>query len=274
MNFDENRILIDEDPNGVLKTIECFALDMDGTVYLEDHWIEGALEFIDKLKSSNRKFIFITNNSSKNANVYIDRLEKMGLSIDPKQLVTSGIATIDYLQKNHPGQSVFLLGNDLLKAEFADAGIELTEDDPQMIVTAFDTTLDYRKMTLVCDFIRYGKPWIATHPDFNCPTRTGFIPDAGAIHAFIHASTGRMPDRVIGKPNKDIVDFMLNRVGSTREKTAVVGDRLYTDIAAGIDNGLTGILVLSGEATIDDLKDSPVHPHLIFTSVKQITPYL
>ena len=129
-------------------------------------------------------------------------------------------------------------------------------------------------MCKVCDFVRAGLPYLATHPDYNCPTETGFIPDAGAIHAFIHASAFRYPDRIIGKPNSDIVDYLINRVGTEREQIAMVGDRLYTDIAAGRNNGLKCILVLSGEAALEYVSSSDVLPHLIFDSVQDMIPLL
>ena len=141
-------------------------------------------------------------------------------------------------------------------------------------MTAFDTTLDYGKMCKVCDFVRGGLPYLATHPDYNCPTETGFIPDAGAIHAFIHASTGRYPERIMGKPNGDIVDYLLERTGARREKTVMVGDRLYTDVAAGVRNGLKSVLVLSGEATLKDAARSEIQPDLIFDSVKEMGEYI
>lgn len=153
-------------------------------------------------------------------------------------------------------------------------GIQLEEEHPDIVVTAFDTSLDYLKMCRVCDHVRAGLPYLATHPDYNCPTETGFIPDAGAIHAFINASAFRYPDRIIGKPNEDIIAYLSSRVQTQRNRIAMVGDRLYTDIAAGRNNGLQSILVLSGEAQMSDVKDSEVQPHLIFNSVKEIIPFL
>ena len=122
--------------------------------------------------------------------------------------------------------------------------------------------------------MRSGLPYISTHPDYNCPTETGFIPDAGAIHAFIHASAGRYPDHIIGKPNSSIMDYLARKAGAAKEATAMVGDRLYTDVAAGVNNGYTGILVLSGEAGMEDVKESEVVPHLIFSSVREMIPFL
>lgn len=265
---------INQDGAGLLKDIECFALDMDGTIYLGEQWIEGAREFLEEIGRRGKRYVFLTNNSSKSPEVYVEKLKRMGLEIDVNQIVTSGQAAAAYLKKHYPGKRVFLLGNDLLQREFAEEGIVLDAEAPEVVVTAFDTTLDYGKMCRVCDLVRAGLPYIATHPDYNCPTADGFIPDAGAIHAFIYASAGRYPDRVIGKPNGDIVDYLIERTGAERERTAMVGDRLYTDIAAGKKHGLKSVLVLSGESCAGDVEGSEVKPDLIFGSVREMIPYL
>ena len=266
--------VINHDEEGIIPQIRCFALDMDGTIYLGERWIDGAVEFLHRIEETGRNYVFVTNNSSKNAEVYVDKLHRMGLDVGAEKIVTSGQATIYYLQQHYPGVKVFLLGNSLLQEEFTQAGITLVEENPDMVVTAFDTSLDYNKMCKVCDYVRDGLPYLATHPDYNCPTETGFIPDIGAIHAFIHASAFRYPDRIIGKPNEDIISYLTSRVSEDRDKIAMVGDRLYTDIAAGRKNGLKSILVLSGEASIDDVQKADVLPHMIFKSVKDIIPLL
>ena len=265
---------INEDRESLLSQVECFALDMDGTIYLGEQWIDGAKTFLERIEASGRNYVFVTNNSSKNASVYVEKLARMGLVVGEEKIVTSGQATIYYLQKHFPDKKVFLLGNELLREEFAQAGIRLEENCPEVVVTAFDTSLDYRKMCRVCDFVRAGLPYLATHPDYNCPTEDGFIPDAGAIHAFIHASAFRYPDRVIGKPNEDIIEYLTNRVKTERSRIAMVGDRLYTDIAAGRNHGLKSILVLSGEASMEDAACSEIRPHLIFSSVREMIPFL
>lgn len=265
---------VNEDKEKKLKGITCFALDMDGTVYLGERWIEGAKDFLNAVERAGKQYIFLTNNSSKGPENYVDKLSRMGLFVDSGRIVTSGQATIDYLKRNYPGKRVFLLGNELLTREFEEEGILLDDREPEIVVTGFDTSLDYAKMCRVCDFVRSGLPYIATHPDYNCPTENGFIPDAGAIHAFIHASAFRYPDHVIGKPSGDIMDYLAMRAGVTKEQTAMVGDRLYTDVAAGVNNGYTGILVLSGEASMQDVENSDVVPDLIFSSVKEMIDYL
>ena len=265
---------VNEDREQKLKRITCFALDMDGTVYLGEKWIEGALDFLSAVEKAGKQYIFLTNNSSKGPQNYVEKLHRMGLSVDECRIVTSGQATIEYLKRNFPGKRVFLLGNELLTREFEEAGICLSESDPQVVVTGFDTSLTYGKMCRVCDLVRSGLPYIATHPDYHCPTENGFIPDAGAIHAFIHASAFRYPDHVVGKPGGDIMDYLAGRAGASREQTAMVGDRLYTDVAAGVNNGYTGILVLSGEAGMRDVEESEIVPDLIFTSVREMIAFL
>ncbi len=265
---------VNQDAAGILKNMECFALDMDGTIYLGEQWIDGAREFLSAVEAAGKKYVFLTNNSSKNPQVYVQKLSRMGLEVTEQKIVTSGQATIAYLKKHFPEKRVFLLGNELLTEEFMQEGIVLDSESPEVVVVGFDTTLTYEKMCRVCDFVRTGLPYLSTHPDYNCPTETGFIPDAGAIHAFIKASAGREPDHIIGKPNRDIMDYLAAREGVDQAHTAMVGDRLYTDVAAGVNNGYTGILVLSGEATMEDVKTSEVEPDLIFDSVKDMIPFL
>lgn len=265
---------VNADEQGKLKQITCFALDMDGTVYLGEKWIDGARDFLEAVEASGRQYIFLTNNSSKNAMAYVEKLRRMGLETDERKIVTSGQATIAYLQKNYQGKRIFLLGNELLQEEFRQAGLWLDEREPEVVVVGFDTSLTYAKMCRVCELVRNGLPYLSTHPDYNCPTEDGFIPDAGAIHAFIQASAFRYPDHIIGKPNGDIMDYLVRRTGVEKEHVAMVGDRLYTDVAAGVNNGYTGILVLSGEAQIKDVEASDVIPDLIFSSVREMIPFL
>ena len=258
-----------------LAGIRCFLLDMDGTFYLGDKLIDGSLDFLEALRRTGRDAWFLTNNSSKSASAYVEKLTRMGVP-DPfrTQVMTSGHAAAHYLMERFPEGKGYLLGNDVLRAELTEMGLTFTEDDPDYVLVAFDTTLDYAKMCKVCDFIRDGKPYIATHPDFNCPTETGFIPDMGAIMAFIEASTGRKADIILGKPYGGIVKEAQTCTGNPLVEMAMVGDRLYTDVATGVNFGMTGILVLSGEATMDDVATSDVKPHLIFGKLADMIPYL
>ena len=257
-----------------LSDVKCFLLDMDGTFYLGGQLIDGSLEFIDRVLATGRDFMFLTNNSSHNAQFYVQKLAGMGLNIDRSRVMTSGEATCEKLRELYPGKRAFVLGNEFLRAEFAEAGITVDEANPEIVVIGFDTTLTYAKMQAVCDFVRAGLPYIATHPDFNCPTETGFMPDIGAIIAFIEASTGRRPDLTVGKPNTGIVEAVLRRTGLRTDELAMVGDRLYTDIETGLRSGMLSILVMSGETTEQMLSDSLIRPDLTFGRLSDMIPLL
>ena len=259
-----------------LAGVRCFLLDMDGTFYLGDRLIEGSLDFLAALERTGRDAWFLTNNSSKSAVVYTRKLQRMGVPERfCQQVMTSGHASAHYILERFPGGRGYLLGNEMLREELTQMGLSFAEDDGvDYVLVAFDTTLDYAKMCRVCDLIRAGKPYIATHPDFNCPTETGFIPDMGAIMAFIEASTGRKADVIIGKPHGGIVREALARTGRPLEEMAMVGDRLYTDVATGVNHGMKGILVLSGEATMADVAASDVKPDMIFDRLADMIPYL
>jgi len=256
-----------------LNEIDVWILDMDGTIFLDDTLIEGAKEFITVLRQKDKRFLFLTNNSSSSCQRYVQKLQNFGLeSITEKDIFTSGQATIQYIKKHHPKKTAFLLGTPELEKEFIRSGIHLS-DEPDIAIIGFDTTITYQKLWKVCDLVRKGLPYIATHPDLNCPTKTGFKPDIGAIIAFIKASTGREPDAVIGKPNRHILQMISEKWDTSFSKMVMVGDRLYTDIAMGKE-GIKTVLVLSGETKEGDLKNSCFHPDLVVSSVKKIAEYL
>ena len=257
-----------------LAPIRCFLLDMDGTFYLGDNLIEGSLDFLAALEKTGRTARFLTNNSSKSASVYAEKLARMGVDARYRDVISSGHAAAHYCMKAFPGKKCFLMGTPALRAELAGMGLELDDEHPDYVLLAFDTTLEYTRLCRLCDLIRAGLPYIATHPDFNCPTETGFIPDIGAMMALVKASTGRDADLILGKPYRGIVDEALLRTGFSLGEMAMVGDRLYTDVATGVKHGMTGILVLSGEATMADVETSDVQPDLIFGRLSDMIPYL
>ena len=257
-----------------IQDVRCFLLDMDGTFYLGENLIPGSLDFIRRVEETGRDFLFLTNNSSHNADFYVQRLARMGLNVGREKVLTSGEATAAVLQESYPGKRAFVLGNEFLLEEMREAGVTVDQADPEIVVVGYDTTLDYKKMTAVCDFVRAGLPYIATHPDFNCPTETGFAPDIGAIMAFIEASTGRRADLVVGKPHTGIVQAALRRTGLAVGQLAMVGDRLYTDIETGLKSGMLSILVMSGETTPEMLAAYPHKPDLVFDRLAEMIPLL
>jgi 4-nitrophenyl phosphatase len=260
--------------NERLKNVRCFMLDMDGTFYLGERLLEGALEFIETLRSQNKQFIFLTNNSSKHRRQYAEKITRLGLPIDADKVFTSGEATAIHLAHLYPGACLYLLGTPALEEEFRSHGFQLVEDNPEIAVLGFDTTLTYRKLWKLCDYANAGIPYIATHPDINCPIEGGFMPDIGAMIAFVAASTGRKPDLVVGKPNRLIVDALAEKIGASIADLAMVGDRLYTDIALGKTSGVATVLVLTGETQPEHLIDSPHQPDFVFDHLKALSEWL
>lgn len=254
--------------------VKLFLLDMDGTFYLGDRLIDGSLFFIDRVQKTGRDFLFLTNNSSHNAAFYVERLHRMGLDVPRSKILTSGEATCEVLSEKYPAKRAYVLGNEYLIEEFHEAGIPVDDANPEIAVIGFDTTLTYEKMRKICDLVRAGLPYIATHPDFNCPTENGFMPDIGAIIAFIEASTGRRPDLIVGKPNTGIVEAAVRRTHITPAQMAMVGDRLYTDIETGIRSGMLSVLVMSGETTREMLASSATRPDYTFDRLCDMNPLL
>jgi 4-nitrophenyl phosphatase/NagD protein len=247
-------------------------LDMDGTFYLGDQLLPGALEFMTYLQENEIDYLFLTNNSSKHGGIYAEKIRHMGFDVDESKIFTSGEATTIYIKNATPYKSIYLVGTPALDEEFVSAGFQLTDDQPDAVVLGFDTTLTYEKIWKLCDFVREGLPFIATHPDFNCPTETGFMPDIGSFIALVEASTERLPDIVIGKPHNHIVDAVVEKTGYGLNEIAMIGDRLYTDIALG-KAGIMTILVLSGETNEVDLKTSEFQPDLVFRDLAGLTEH-
>jgi len=252
---------IKQNTYGQLSDKQVFMLDMDGTFYLGDRILPGSLDFIETLKSKGKAYLFFTNNSSKNDRSYVEKLKNMGCEVSRDRIITSGMVTAGYLNREYPDAGVYLMGTDLLAEGMLKAGVRLTEENPDVVVVGYDTALTYEKLTKVCDYIRAGAPFIATHPDINCPTETGFVPDCGAICAAISASTGVTPT-VLGKPEAETVRYILDRSGCDKSDLIYIGDRLYTDIALG-RHGITTALVLSGETKEEDLAGSAVRPDIV-----------
>jgi len=254
-----------------LDQIKLFVLDMDGTFYLGNRIIDGALDFLEAARKRGKKIVFFTNNSSKAPEDYIHKLAAMNCYISKNELMTSGDVTIDYLQNQYHGKRVYLVGTKELTRCFREAGIYLVDDEPDIVVVSFDTSLTYQKLMKACTYIRNGALFLATHLDINCPTENGMIPDCGAFCAAITLSTGASPI-YLGKPFPPTVEMILSKTGCHRDEIAFIGDRIYTDVAAGVNNGSIGILVLSGETRLEDLHVAKIKPHAVYQTLGDILP--
>ena len=257
----------------LLRSKKLYLMDMDGTLYLGDRLYPFTKDLLKALKDTGRRYLFMTNNSSKSVEAYIQKLEKLGISATREDFLTSTQATIFYLQKHHPGVTFYLCGTESMAQELTRAGISLSRDleKVQGVLMGFDTELTFQKLEDVSRLLLTRKdiPYIATNPDLVCPTEFGSVPDCGSVCMMLRNATGRSPV-VIGKPSPLMPQLAMDAFGYSKEETAVVGDRIYTDVKSGLNAGVTGILVLSGETTPEILAASQDKPHLVLQDASEI----
>lgn len=258
-----------------LRECKLFLLDMDGTLYLGDEVFDGAVGFIDTLSRTGRRYIYLTNNSSRAGEDYIARLRRLGFPCERENVFTSGMATGMYLQKHYPRERVYVLGTPAFERELESYGVTLTrEDDATVVCAGFDTTLTYEKLDRAVHFLRRGAAFIAANPDWVCPMPAGEVmPDCGSICALLTASSGVKPF-YIGKPNRSMVDIISEMTGVPNARICCVGDRLYTDIAVAVNAGAVSVLVMSGETTRDILESSETRPDYVLRDVAQLAEVL
>ena len=261
-----------------LRDCELFLFDMDGTLYLGDDVYDGAIALMEDLPRLGKKYIYLTNNSSRAGTDYITRLRRLGFPCEAENVFTSGMATGQYLNQRHPGAKVYLAGTKAFYRELRSYGIDLVNDENghtevetvDVVVQGFDTELVYEKLDRACHFLRRGAAFIAANPDWVCPMpHDEVLPDCGSICALLTASSGREPT-YIGKPNRNMIDVIAAMTGVPNEKICAVGDRLYTDIAVAQNAGSVSVLVLSGETTQAMLDAAERKPSYVLPSVKEL----
>ncbi len=253
----------------MIEDVSGFVIDMDGTVYIGGEVIPGATEFIGFLRSKGIPFVFLTNNSSRSRGYYLEKVRDMGLDASIENILTSAVATERFLLDQRPGKRVYVLATPEVQDEMREAGIPLTEEDPDIVLLTFDRTITFDKINKAYSFIMAGAELVATHPDHLCPTEGGYDVDIGAFICMFEYLTGRKAT-VVGKPNPLMLDMAAAEMGAERESTVMVGDRLYTDMRMAQDCGIRSILVLSGETTEEDLRGSSMRPTYVVGSVGEI----
>ncbi|MFX1385830.1 MAG: HAD-IIA family hydrolase [Promethearchaeota archaeon] len=252
-----------------LTTKQVYFFDLDGTIYLGNKLFKGVPQLIKILRKKDKNIFFLSNNSSKSTEDYLKKLNEYNLHINREDLILSQHPTIDYLKKKKY-KKIFLLGTQSLKNEFEFEGFELSEEDPEILVLAFDQELTYERLVKATYILQKKNfPYIATHLDNRCPTESGYIPDAGGIAALLYKATERMP-KVFGKPNKQMLLFKLDQLGISPKNAVMFGDRLYTDIKMGKEAGVTTCCVLSGEMTMDMINDSEYKPDFIINGIWEL----
>ena len=257
-----------------LQSCKMFVFDLDGTLYLGDEILPGAHEIIEALDKAGICYIYLTNNSSRAAADYVTRLERMGFPCTKANVMSSSMATAEYLKENYPCQDVYLVGTDALYDELKAGGLPLSDTDPGVVCVGFDTQLTYDKLNKATHFLRRGAAFVAANPDCTCPMPNDeVLPDCGGICALLTACTGREPF-YIGKPNPQMLLMLSKKHGIPLSQIAVVGDRLYTDITVAENAGAVSVCVLSGETNREMIKSSPVKPQYVFDSVVELRAHL
>jgi len=244
-------------------------LDLDGTVYLGDNLIPGALEFLDYLKHKDICFYFLSNNSSRSKSAYVLRLKKLGVTTSEEQIILSTDGVLAFLAQQRVDQ-VYVVGTESMLDMFLERGFNTTSSQPEYVILGFDTELTYEKLKTAALHMQNGIPLLATHPDLVCPTPSGPIPDVGAMLALFEKSTGKKPQKIFGKPNPEMVQHILTKHQATPLEVVMIGDRIYTDMELAYRLGCDSILVLSGEARPEDLKGLSQQPTLVAESIGHI----
>lgn len=263
----------------ILQNIKCWLLDMDGTVSIGEDLLPGADLFFAAL--TGQRFIFLTNNSSHSVSHYVQRLNRIGIPVSRENVLTSTDALILYLKSlygNDRTVSVFPVGTPDFEDELSESGIRIVKEKGRpvdAVLVAFDTTLNYEKLDGACDHIRRGVPYFATNPDKVCPLAEGrVLPDCGATLAYLETCTGKLPVKVIGKPDGAMAKMVLDKYGYRLDELAMVGDRTYTDLAFARNAGILGVAVLTGEATLEEIYDSKIDPEFVFERIGDLAEFL
>ncbi len=250
-----------------------YLLDMDGTIYLDNDLFDGTLDFLEYVKSIGGRYMFLTNNSSKSVEKYVEKLASLGIESTSDDFLTSVNATEEYLeQKNH--KKIYVLGTEALKEQLSQFPItDKLEDGIDCLLIGFDTELTFKKLEDACILLRDDVDYVATNPDYVCPTWYGSVPDCGSLADILYNATKKRP-YVIGKPKPDMVYLAMKKAGFSPDETVIIGDRLYTDVACGVNAGISSLFVLSGEGTMEDVEKSDIKPTFILNNIKELYEFL
>lgn len=254
-----------------------FLLDMDGTIYLDELLFDGTTDFLRYVRQIGGKYLFLTNNSSRSVDAYVEKMSRLGIAAAPTDFLTSVDALLIYLDKHgYRGKKLYAFGTASFRSQLAAAGFSVTtrlEDGIEVLVCGFDTELTFRKLEDACILLGRGVDFIAANPDWVCPTSYGYVPDCGSVCEMLFRATGRRPV-FIGKPQPEMARLAMETYGFSAEETLLIGDRLYTDIACGVRAGIDTALVLSGESTLEDVGASAEKPTCIFRDIREIVDSL
>ena len=261
-----------DDMRETMRRKKLFLLDMDGTLYLDDDLFDHCLDFLSAIRERGGRYLYLTNNSSKSVDKYVEKMTRIGIPAEADDFFTSTDAAIVYLRENWHGQKIYALGTRSFRQQLSSAGFPVTdhlEDDIDCLLMGFDTELTFKKLEDACILLGRGVTYLATNPDWVCPTAYGYVPDCGSVSQMLFNATKRKP-YFIGKPEPAIARLAIRKAGFLPEDAVLVGDRIYTDIACGVNAGISTVLVFSGETTREDWEKSDVKPQFTCDSIADI----
>ena len=252
-----------------LNGIKAVFLDLDGTIYLGNELIDGAVEFLNRCEENGVQRFFLSNNSSKSVTEYLEKLHGLGIPAEANDVLLSTHDLISWLGGEGVTET-YLVGTEGMRSMLEEVGVSTRSGEPQYVVLGYDTEIDYEKLATASIHLHNGIPLVASHPDMVCPSPDGGLPDVGAYLALFKATTGVEPSHICGKPNAGMILHKIEELGLQPSQCAMVGDRLYTDMEMAAQADVVGVLVLSGEATLDDLEAAPQTPDVIVDSVANL----
>lgn len=244
-------------------------LDMDGTLYLGGRLLPGTKNFLLSLRDRGLMYYYLSNNSSRSKADYVNKLAQFGIEASKEEIILSTDGVIDFLHSRNIDKT-YVVGTSSMKNMFLEAGIEVDSLQPAYVILGFDTELNYKKIKAAALFLLKGIPLLATHKDLVCPTEEGPIPDVGAMLALFERSTGKTPEKIFGKPNREMLDHIIKRHKTSANDLVIIGDRTYTDMEMAKNIGCDFILVLSGETKKEDLAGLETQPTLVVDNVGQL----
>lgn len=257
----------------LLREKRLFLLDMDGTIYLDEMLFDGTMDFLSYVRQIGGKYVFLTNNSSRGVEAYVEKMARLGIETINEDFLTSVDALAIYLRLNgFLKKKLYVFGTASFVKQLKDAGFAVTtrlQEDVQALVCGFDTELTFQKLEDACILLNRGVDFIAANPDWVCPTWYGFVPDCGSVCEMLFRATGRRPI-FIGKPQPEMALLAMEKFGYGKEETMLVGDRVYTDIACGVRAGIDTVLVLSGESTREDIDKNEEKPTYVYENIRTL----
>lgn len=257
----------------MLKDKKLFLLDMDGTLYLDNDLFDGTLDFLKNVKKNGGRYLFVTNNSSKSTEVYVEKLNRLGIEAESEDFLTSTDATILYIKGKFPGRKFYSFGTESFTKQLREAGINVVTDREEGIfgiVMGNDNELTFKKLEDACILLLNDIEYIATNPDWVCPTAFGYVPDCGSVAEMLFRATGKRP-HFIGKPRPEMLTLAIDKFGYKKEEAVMIGDRVYTDIASGYNAGIDTVFVLTGEGTEEDARSSDTKPTYMLDGIRVVS---